>query len=360
VHWLNDSRHVVMGLRDHLWLGDTESGSLTRLTTTTSPLRLPMAGRENTIAFTEWLDDFDLVELPLSGGTPRPVVNSTRYDGSGVWSPRGGMLAYIANRARGDEIWLRSGDTLSDRRLLTPDDFAGSRPDRIRAPTFSPDGQWLAFTTFKLRPSLDAGVWVMPIRGGTPRRVSAKDLIANRGIWSADGRQMAVHGLRNGSMALWIANIGSPEMRHVMLADGLAIREMEWSPTGEFIAALEYRPEEPRPAVLIDPSNGAIRRVPALNASLLAWAHDGKRLYGLGAGASGTELREMEIASGTVRTIAVYDTHVNAIEDTGNVRRLTFSPDGRSLLTTVYTNRSNVWLLKGLQLPKRSWWPFAN
>ena len=358
VSWLEDSRHLVLALRDSLWLGDTEGGSLTRLTTTTSPLRLPAAGPGNTIAFTEWVDDYDLVEFPLSGGSPRPVVNSTRYDGSGVWSARGGRLAYVANRDRGDEIWLRSGDTLSDRRLLTSDDFTGSRPEFIRALTFSPDGQWLAFTAFSLQPSLDSAVWVIPIGGGTPRRVSSKDVLVMRGTWSPDGRQMALYGLRNGSAELWTTSIGGSESRQVALPDGLGIREMEWSPTGESIAALEFRSDGPRPTVLIDPSNGGITRVPGLTAAVLTWSRDGKRLYGLGAGVNGSELREMEIASGAVRTVAAYDSHLHVTDGSGNGRRLTLSPDGRSLLTTVYTNRSNVWLLKGLRLPRRGWWPF--
>jgi Tol biopolymer transport system component len=157
-----------------------------------------------------------------------------------------------------------------------------------------------------------------------------------------------------------MTSIGGSELRQVMLPDGFAIREMEWSPTGESIAALEYRPEGSRPTVLIDPSNGRITRRSTLTAAVLAWSRDGKRLYGLDAGATGSELREMDIASGTVRTIAVYDTHVHVTEGTGNVRRLTLSPDGRSMLATVYTNRSNVWLLKGLRLPRRGWWPPFN
>jgi Tol biopolymer transport system component len=212
----------------------------------------------------------------------RAIVNSTRYDGSGVWSPSGGTLAYVANRGRGDEIWMRSGDTPSDRRLLTSDDFTGSRPDFIKALTFSPDRQWLAFTAFSMQPSVNSGVWVIPIGGGTPRRVSPKDVLVTKGTWSPDGRQMALYGLRNESAELWMTSIGGSESRQVALPDGLGIREMEWSPTGESIAALEFRSDGPRPTVLIDPSNGGIKLVPGLTAAVLTWLRDGKRLYGLG------------------------------------------------------------------------------
>jgi eukaryotic-like serine/threonine-protein kinase len=360
VHWLADSRHVVLSVRDNLWLGDIETSSLTRLTTGTAPFKSPAAGPDNTIAFTERVDDYDLVELPLSGGAPRPIVNSTRYDGSGVWSPRGGALAYVANRGRGDEIWLRSGDSLSDRRLLTRTEFGDRQPDFIRALTFSPDGQWLAFSATYLKPSLDVGICVIPTGGGAPRRVSPKDTLTTRGTWSPDGRRMALYMLEGGGPELRIIGIGTADSRRVGLPDGLALREMEWSPAADTIAALEWRPEgEPRPTVLIDAATGALRRLPTMTAQVLTWSRDGKRLYGLAPGTAGSELREMDTATGSVRTIAVYDLQLRPIEDSGDTRRLTFSPDGKSLLTTVYTNRSNIWLLKGLRLPRRGWWPFS-
>jgi hypothetical protein len=35
---------------------------------------------------------------------------------------------------------------------------------------------------------------------------------------------------------------------------------------------------------------------------------------------------------------------------------MTLAPDGRTLVTTLLSDRSNVWMLKGLQPPRKTWW----
>jgi hypothetical protein len=69
-----------MSVKGALWLGDTETGARTRLTNGTTTLMYPLVGPGDRVAMTEAIEDFDVVELLLSGGAPRTLVNSSRYD----------------------------------------------------------------------------------------------------------------------------------------------------------------------------------------------------------------------------------------------------------------------------------------
>ena len=359
ITWLNDSRHVVFASTDvgtpgAVWLGDTVSGTLTHVTEALAPMMPLAAGPDNTIALTELNLDFSVVELPIAGGAPRTIIESTQYDGSPAWSSSGQEMAYVANRADGDEVRIRAHSDQSERRLLIPRDFPEQRPDSIRALSFSPDGQWLALTAYAVTPAVSGGVWIVPANGGTPRRVSQKDGMALRSAWAPDGRSIAIQQVKENRGELWVANIGQSTSRQVPLPADFRLADMEWSPNADVIAAFDSRPVDGRRSiVLIDASRGTLRRLVSLDWPALAWSRDGTQLYGVATGPKGSELQALDVKTGSVRTIANYDTHVNIAEDFGNSRRLTWAPDGRSLVTTQVTSRSNVWLMKGLQLPRR-------
>jgi len=182
-------------------------------------------------------------------------------------------------------------------------------------------------------------------------------VLAVRTTWAPDGRTLAMY---QGREELVLANIGETSTTAIPLPPGVSLRDMEWAPTANVIAAFESRPEGgPRPIVLIDPSNGRVRRLGPVEWSVLAWSRDSRLLYGIAAVANTSELQALDVGSGARRTVATYEPPIHVWEDFGQSRRLTWAPDGRSLVTTMRIDRSNVWLMKGLRLPERRWWPFA-
>jgi hypothetical protein len=94
---------------------------------------------------------------------------------------------------------------------------------------------------------------------------------------------------------------------------------------------------------------GSVRKLPTLESPVRAWSRDEKTLYGIVTRDAGSELRALDIATGTLRTVATYDTRLRIEEDIGGTLRLSLDPSGRSFVTTVLTDRSNVSRLKGLQ-----------
>jgi len=327
-------------------LGDSETEALTKLTTGTTPAGWPDVARDGTISFAEDILDYDVIELPLTAGAPRVMVSSALYDGAAAWSPSGTAFAYVANRGAGDEIRIRTIADGSEQRLVAVRDFPDASPDRIRALTYSPDGQWLAAAVQSLKPSFHSGVWIVPASGGTPRLITSRDAHASRASWSRDGRSMAIQMT---PPSLWIVGVGTGETRQV--ARGI-FRRMEWSPTGEWIVATWVRGGMPATAVLIDPITGTLRELKEFSAPpAYAWAPDGKTVYGVFPSDTASELRALDIPTRRINILARYPSRIRIEDDNNSTLRMVFDARRQSFVTMVVNDRSNVWLLRGLALP---------
>ena len=98
-------------------------------------------------------------------------------------SPDGGTLAFQAV----GRVWVSDLPAGTPRRL-TPDSF---EPSQEFGPVWSPDGEWVAFTSWD-----DTGgghVWKAPVRGGgAPVRLTTEPGEYVHPAWSADGREIVV------------------------------------------------------------------------------------------------------------------------------------------------------------------------
>lgn len=160
--WMPDGRSIVI----------PEGGKLRRVDVTT--------GAVTTIPFTAQ------VEQVISEQAYTPVRIS---DGpldvhmlrSHTASPDGRMLAFVAV----GRIWLQELPNGTPRRL-TPERFAADE----YAPAWSPDGQWIAFTSWS--DSLRGSVWKVARSGGAPVALSARPGMYLNPTWSPDGSQVIV------------------------------------------------------------------------------------------------------------------------------------------------------------------------
>lgn len=97
-------------------------------------------------------------------------------------SPDGRTVAFQAI----GRIWLMDVAGGTPRRL-TPESF---QPPQEFAPAWSPDGQWLAFTTWD--DTLGGHVWKVSARGGQPVRLTSQPGEYVHPAWSPDGREVAL------------------------------------------------------------------------------------------------------------------------------------------------------------------------
>jgi imidazolonepropionase-like amidohydrolase/Tol biopolymer transport system component len=104
----------------------------------------------------------DIYTMPAAGGTPTRIADGLAYEQQPRFSPDGRRIAFVSDRAGGDNIWIMNADG-SDKRQLTKEDFR-----LLNQPSWSPDGRFIVakkhFTTGR---SLGTGeVWLYHVSGG--------------------------------------------------------------------------------------------------------------------------------------------------------------------------------------------------
>ena len=104
----------------------------------------------------------DIYTMPIEGGTPTRIAEGLAYEHQPRFSPDGKRIAFVSDRAGGDNIWLMKRDG-SDKRQISKEDFR-----LLNQPSWSPDGQFIVakkhFTTGR---SLGTGeVWMYHVSGG--------------------------------------------------------------------------------------------------------------------------------------------------------------------------------------------------
>ncbi|MEP5568035.1 MAG: amidohydrolase family protein [Halioglobus sp.] len=108
----------------------------------------------------------DIYSLPIEGGQATAVTSGMAWDIQPRFSPDGTQIAFISDRAGGDNVWLQELSS-GDSRQLTFESFR-----LLNNPSWSPDGQYIAarkhFTTSR---SLGTGeIWLYHVNGGRDQK----------------------------------------------------------------------------------------------------------------------------------------------------------------------------------------------
>jgi tricorn protease len=169
------------------------------------------------------------------------------------------------------DIWLSDRDGQHPVRLTTD-------PATEFAPHFSPDGNWIAFSAGY---DNNIDVYVVPVQGGQPRRLTwhpSADVVTG---WSTDSKRVLFVSYRE------ISNSRSGQFYEVPLEGGYERKIMKavavegaWSPDGKRLAYRPYiqaysdisgwrqhRGGDTPPLWIIDPVSGALEKIPHVNAS---------------------------------------------------------------------------------------------
>ncbi|MDQ3078895.1 MAG: amidohydrolase family protein [Pseudomonadota bacterium] len=133
----------------------------------------------------------DIYVMPIGGGNPVRIAAGMAYEQQPRWSPDGSRIAFVSDRAGGDNIWIMNADG-SNRKQLTKEEFR-----LLNQPSWSPDGRYIVakkhFTTAR---SLGTGeVWLYHVEGGAgvelvkrPDEKFQKEL--GEPTFSADGKSV--------------------------------------------------------------------------------------------------------------------------------------------------------------------------
>ena len=108
---------------------------------------------------------------------------------------------------------------------------------------FSPDGKWLAISNVDNNdPSpkpYKSIIYVLPIEGGTPRRVTDEVMSFWHG-WSADGKTLAYCAERNGNYDIYTISVNGGKETRLTATEGLDDGP-DYSPDGKYIYFNSYR-----------------------------------------------------------------------------------------------------------------------
>ncbi len=159
------------------------------------------------------------------------------------------QIAIVAKRGNQSDIYAVNYDG-SDWRTIT-----GHR-SIIIAPRWSPDGRFLAFTSFK---SGVPEVYIRDWKTGSEKRVTSFEGINLCGYWSPDGRKLLLTLSKDGNEELYVLEVQNMGFKRLTSNYSIDVSP-SWSPDGKKIAFVSNRSGSPQ-IYIMDADGGNVKRI---------------------------------------------------------------------------------------------------
>jgi eukaryotic-like serine/threonine-protein kinase len=352
--WWPDNRQVIVGVPEpgggnrHLWIADTRSTEARPLTwghtNETVPSVSPVSRR---IAYASEEVDFDLTLISADGRLRRTMLATARNELDAVWSPQGDQFAFVTDRSGSIEIWARSRDGVWERPVVTSADFGTSRTETLASLAFSPDGRSLAYQrggegTWDL--------WLSPVTGGAPVRLTSLPSGGQRPwrdapTWSPDGEWIAYINNDSGTPTLIKVRFGSSESVELLRGSAIPFSRPAWSPDGQWIATLTEQG-----LVRVPADGGPAEPISAEQVIAMTWRPGGRQIVALTESETPGHFAMVEFDTQTKET-RVLNPDLGSIPIANQpIRGLSFA-EGQGFLTSLASARSDIWLIEGFDLP---------
>jgi Tol biopolymer transport system component len=219
--------HIENGGKSQIYRVDSDGGDFEQLTSEEAYSRSPAWSPDGShIAFSRAPGLTYALYVADSDGSHARRIFSTDVSIDGPsWSPDGARIAFVTGSV--DPVLGSVGHLVTLRA-----DGRGLReldPLDARNPTWSPDGRWIAFSRSE---NPVYGVYVVPAEGGRERLVVKQ---ASDPTWSQDGKRLAVSQGRAGIFVVPLEG-GGPRRLPIRLPGEYGPDDLAWSPDGRRIA----------------------------------------------------------------------------------------------------------------------------
>ncbi len=148
-------------------------------------------------------------------------------------------IAYVTAQGRGRatqyKLMVADSDGYGPKTIV-------SSNEPLLSPSWSPDGEFLAYVSFEKRRSM---IFVQRLRDGKRQLVAASTGINGAPSWSPDGRKLAYTSSRDGNPEIYVLDLHSKAQRR--LTNHHAIdTEPDWSPDGSHLVFTSDRGGRPQ------------------------------------------------------------------------------------------------------------------
>ena len=196
-----------------LYVKDVDSPTALRLTTSAASECCPAwSPDQRSLAFLRLVEnEAVLLTIPAMGGAEQRRLSLTPWFGSALsFSPDGRLLAYSDRSAPGGPFIVKLLELATgEARPLTT---ASPELSGDAFPRFSPDGRYVALARLSAsRDVATANVYVVPVEGGEPQRLTRDDHFVGDIDWTQDSREVLFLSDRALVPRLWRVAVGGGE-----------------------------------------------------------------------------------------------------------------------------------------------------
>ena len=202
--WTFDGREIIFSI------GRPGSYTLWRIRVSQSgsppgkPERLASVGQDGVspalsrqgrrLAYTRNWRDLNIWRMQIPGGVSAPFISSTRNEENPKFSPDGQKIAFRSDRSGHNEIWVSDSDASNPVQVTS---FGGPMAAEVN---WSPDSRRIAF---KANTHGHGDIYVIDAEGGAPQRLTTEPSDDLMPAWSQDGRWIYFASNRSGTDQVW-------------------------------------------------------------------------------------------------------------------------------------------------------------